>query len=244
VFIAASSGWEVALQDGVAYVFGRSSEDGEVNLPLGEDDRIHRRSGTVTVDDRSSSVANEGAWLPLLVVDLDGTGELRIDPNQVRTIPFCRYSISIDLGDTRPAIRIETDQPASFEIGSTTTPTGAKTVGITTVSKRAGYFKALVALCEPRLLDPTSHIVPTDQQIAARINQAGIEPQRITADIVERRLAYCRERLGLRGRWCGQGAEDRQARHRLLEFVLNNRIVELGDLERLSGAALNRPDHR
>lgn len=233
MFVAASGSWETTLEDGATYTIGRSSEAGTVDLPLGDDGRIHRRCGTITVDDRGSTVANVGAWLPLQIVDLDGTGDLRIDPNEGRAIPFHRYSISIDLGDSRPSIRIETERSASVAVATSDAGDGASTVGMTTISRRAGYFKALVALCEPRLLDPMSSVIPSDHQIASRINRAGVEPQRVTADIIERRLAYCRERLGLRDRSAGPGAEDRQARHRLLEFVFNNRIVGLDDLDRL-----------
>ena len=244
MFIAASDGWEATLEDGATYTFGRSSDTYIVDLPLGEDERIHRCCGSISISDHDSTVANLGAWLPLQIVDLDGTGGLRIDPSHTRTVPFRRYAMMIDLGDDRPSIHIEADRPASVFMATPEAQDGANTIGLTTISKRAGYFKALVALCEPRLLDPMSTVVPTDQQIATRINRARVEPHRLTSNIIERRLAYCRERLGLRDRDAGMGTEDRQARHRLLEFVFNNRIVGLEDLDRLQPAPTSEPKER
>jgi hypothetical protein len=49
------------------------------------------------------------------------------------------------------------------------------------------YFACLVALCEPTLLHPDSPWIPTSQQVADRLYERGLIPERRTADWVDRR---------------------------------------------------------
>lgn len=233
MYLASGGSWEMALEPKTVYTIGRSGLDPEVDLPFGPDSRLHRRCGELTVGEDVLEILNVGGWLPLTVTDVDGSGELRIDPARKRSVPFARFILSVDLGSVRHSIRFQSEQVERLLIPAGGLDAGNSTEALVSISRRAGYFKALVLLCSPKLQDPTSDVIPTDQQIASGLNALGCEPRRVTADIVERRLAYCRERLGLRNAATGAGAEDRGARRRLVAFVLNNLIVTMDDLRRL-----------
>jgi len=101
------------------------------------------------------------------------------------------------------------------------------------VDRSAGYFRALVALCEPQLLDPTSSEVATDLQIARRLNRAGTEPGRMSGKTVERRLDNCRTRFGLKVTdelGLSSGLERRDSRRVLVEVALLTATVTPADL--------------
>ena len=57
------------------------------------------------------------------------------------------------------------------------------------------YFACLVALCEPTLRHPDSPWIPTSQQVADRLYERGLIPERRTADWVDRRLDDVRAKL-------------------------------------------------
>ena len=65
------------------------------------------------------------------------------------------------------------------------------------LDRSAGYFRALVALCEPRLRDPGSDAVASAGEIARRLTASGQEQGRVSQKAVERRLANVRQRLGI-----------------------------------------------
>ena len=58
-------------------------------------------------------------------------------------------------------------------------------------------FRTALCLCEPMLDDPFNRRVPSEGEIANRLNRLGLEESEITARTVERRLARLRERLSV-----------------------------------------------
>lgn len=59
-----------------------------------------------------------------------------------------------------------------------------------------GYFRVCVALCESRLVDPFIEHLPTEVQIADRLDRSGIEPG-VSVKGVQRRLEAVRAKTGV-----------------------------------------------
>jgi len=118
------------------------------------------------------------------------------------------------------------------------------------------YFACLVALCEPTLRHPDSPWIPTSQQVADRLYERGIVPERRTADWVDRRLDDVRAKLPVGERpWSAvrarnaSTAEQEQAlarersgaprrggrKEQLVEFAVSSGIVTLATVRRLLG---------
>jgi hypothetical protein len=118
------------------------------------------------------------------------------------------------------------------------------------------YFACLVALCEPALRHPDSPWIPTSQQVADRLWECGLLPERRTGDWVDRRLDDVREKLPIGERpWSAERArrasreEQEQAlarmrsgaprrtgrKEQLVDFAVGNGIVTLQTVRRLLG---------
>lgn len=241
MYTASSGRWRCLLADGVVHRIvrgGVQSPTPETDLPLSDDRRLHRHTADLVVVDGALRLVNRGTRNSLIVHDLARVGALVVDPGHTVQLPWHSCRIDIDLGDHVESIRLDAEAGETVYLESALVAGGEQTVRPVQLSRSAGYFTALVVICEPRLLDPTSMAIPTDAQIAARINLAGIEPSRITAKTVEKRLEYCRVKLGLRAApdHAGAGSEDRGARRRLVELVLLNRLVTADDLALLNGS--------
>ncbi len=67
------------------------------------------------------------------------------------------------------------------------------------LDRSAGYFRALVALCEPRLRDASSTEVATVAEVARTLSGLPSESGRVSIKAVERRLAHARSRVAIGG---------------------------------------------
>ena len=223
--------------------FGRGLDI--VDLVLTDDPRVHRHVGTAVVDDAGWTLHNDGRWLHLRVTALDRRASDVLEPGAALRVPWNRARVDIVVGtDTigfeayhhglaRPAAR-----PLAVETGD------ARTAIPVEISRNSGAFRALLALCEPRLAEARTEAraetLPTNQAIALRLNRSGVEERRVTAKTVERRLDYCRRRLGLKAGpdEGGQlGVDYRAARHQLVDAAVMAGLVAAADLELLAGTS-------
>jgi len=189
----------VDLSTGERLLVGRGPD---VDLVLTSDPRVHRRLAVITHELGGWSIVNVGRWLLVELRDLDGAGLDQVRPGDRAACAWARTRVGVTLADATsvsfevswsPA-GLEPDPADKFDLG---VMRGQDTQGVELVPG-SGHFRALVALVEPRLVDPSSHVVPTNAQICARLNAAGVEAGRVSAKTVERRLDYCRIRLGLK----------------------------------------------
>lgn len=112
-------------------------------------------------------------------------------------------------------------------------PAGS-TVGGLGLDRDAGYFLAAIALCEPRLRDPSTSEVASVAQVARTLSRVG--PERVSVKAAERRLAHLRSRLGVGGDALGgsaAGLEVRDAGRQLVDLLLRTGTVTVADLARL-----------
>ena len=220
------------LEPGASIVFGRGTDDDHVQLHLSDDERLHRRAGRVRVIGGGCELTNSGRWLHLLVTSLDGAGRDDLAPGESRMIPWRRVRVDIPLGDVEVGFEMLRHGVAAATVCDEPAVDGQHTVQALRVNRAAGYFRALVALCEQRLLDPTVDELPSDAQIALRLNSLGLEERHVTAKAVERRLNYLRAALHLRddaGLTAG-GPERHTSRQRLADVAMYTGTVQQADL--------------
>jgi serine/threonine-protein kinase len=181
---------------------------------------------------------NTGRWLTLRVVGLDRSGLDTVPPGRSLVVPWAVSRIEIVVGSRCHGFG------ARWSASGAVPAAGPIDVGgdeVTTAPVRldrdSGCFRALVALCEPKLRDPSADAVATDAQIAWRLNRLDVEQRRLSPKTVERRLDYCRTRFGLKtDEWGAPIAPDRRdPRRRLADAALLSGLVSELDLVVLDG---------
>lgn len=240
-------GWSRAMAAGTVATFGRDAR--AADLVVADDRRLHRQCGRIIVGADGWELQNIGRWLTLRIVNLDRFGLDTLRPGQSIRVPWSRVSILIYAGSARFQFSATFESPLPNEELERGTPEAGRLMAtddaddVTALTARpvridrtTGYFRALVALCEPQLVDPTSSEVATDLQIALRLNRSALETNRLSGKTVERRLDNCRERFGLKDadeRGQSAGLERRDARRRLVELALLSGVVTTDDLSQL-----------
>ncbi len=228
----------VTVPAGEQCSFGRGLDI--VDLVLTDDRRVHRHAGTAVVDEDSWTLHNDGRWLRLRVTALDRRAFDVLEPGSVLRVPWDRARVDIVVGtDTigfeahHHGLALPAPRPLAVDPGD------ARTAIPRAIARDSGAFRALLALCEPRLTESGSDDLPTNQEIALRLNRSGVEERRVTAKTVERRLDYCRRRLELKGRaeqGSNLGVDHRALRRQLIEAALMAGLVGVADLELLRPA--------
>lgn len=235
-----ASGWSGDVAEGEVLRFGRGTPDDGVELTLSDDPRLHRQCGVLTVQDDGWTVFNTGGWLHLRLVDLDGLGRDDLPPGSRRRVPWIRTEVSVGLGTDR--VGFSAEQRVLRPAGRAELPpeagqlSGRLTIDPFALDRGTGYFRALVALCQPRLEDSRNREVPSDAQVAVRLNRVPSEVQHVTARGVGRRIAYLRSLFGLLEqdeRGSSAGLERRGARAHLVDIALEAGVVTAADLRLL-----------
>jgi hypothetical protein len=243
-------GTTVELAVGEAATFGRRVDvedrpDEAVHLGLTDNPRLHAHAGTVAADEVGWVLTNNGRWLHLRVTEQGGPNRLDLDPGRVVRIPYPRCRVEIATGDELLGFDVECPSLLAQSGDRTARPvTAGSTVGGLGLDRDAGYFRALVALCEPRLRDPQSADVATVAQIVRTLNRTGVEPEPVTAKAVERRLAHVRRKLAVGGLdpdgVSAAGLEARDASRQLADLVLRTGTIGPGDLGLVAPAERQR----
>ena len=257
--------WRRKVAAGERIAFGRGGVG--VDVVLADDDRLHRCCGIVTVDETGWDLQNTGRWLRLRIVSLDRFGVDSLLPGQHLRVPWTDSRVQVHVGDRchefralhlGAALAMPPAPAGGTEASHRRTADDDErddgddvTVVPVRVDRASGYFRALVALCEPQLLDPSTTAVATDLQIARRLNSSGLESTRLTGKTVERRLDNCRVRFGLKvvdDLGMSAGLERRDARRVLVDLALLTATVTVRDLVVLGEdrdlGGFGRVDHR
>lgn len=234
--------WTRRLAPGARLTFGRGGPG--VDEVVADDPRLHRRCGTIVVTDTGWELTNDGRWLRLRVRSLDRSGSDDLLPGQSIVVPWDAARVELHAGPVRHdlVVRWVGARPQRAPAAIVDDSDDRTSVPVR-VDRETAYFRALVALCEPQLRDPTSIDVATDLEIARRLNRAGGEPRRVSGKTVERRLDACRTHFGLKASsddGGGAGLEVRDARRRLVELALLTGTVTVGDLALLAAEPAER----
>ena len=236
------------LRPGDALAFGRTAEPGgtpppgvddEPHLGLSANARLHHRAGLIEVDAAGWVLTNTGRWLHLRVIEHDGPNRLDLQPGRAARIPYPRCRVEVTTGDE--SVGFDADCPfLDRSVAPDQSALAGSTVQGLGLDREAGYFRAVVALCAPRLRDPQSDEIASVGEIVRALNASPAEPERVTAKAVERRLAHVRRKLGIGAAdaygGSAAGLEVRDAARLLADLVVRTGAVTADDLAGLDDA--------
>lgn len=161
-------GVDVQLGPGEQATFGRGCPSVEVDVVL-PDPAVARLAGRITATGDHWLVTNLSASTTYVVENPEGGGEfIRVAPRRVDApVPF-EFSRLVIPGSQAPVSFdvLAPEHTYADEVGS---PTGPTTLASFSLDESAKYFLVLVSLCEPRLRDAVSPVLPTVPDIVERL---------------------------------------------------------------------------
>ncbi len=233
----------IHLAAGEQMTFGRSAagpggpSPSPRHLELTADKALHAHAGTLVAGDRGWTITNTGRWLRLRVQEIDGPGSAEVAPGRSLRVPWPRTRLEVATGAEVVGFDVEVQASDARTTRAAAPLTAGETVGGLGLDREAGYFRALVALCEPQLRQPGCARVASAAEIARTLNRLDVEPERVTAKAVERRLAHVRRKVGIGGTEpeaiSATGLEQRDAAERLVDVALRTGTVTRADLDLL-----------
>lgn len=214
------------------------SDTQEAHLGLSENQRLHAFAGRLSVDPTGWTVENIGRWLHIRVSSPGQRNHIDLEPGRAVRGPWARAVVEITTGDELVALEI--DCPTFDAASATEAPYVASsgTIAGLDLDRNAGYFLAAVALCEPRLRDPSSDEIATIDGVARTLTKAS--GARVTTKAAERRLAHLRSKIGIGADALGgsaAGLEVRDASRQTAELLIRTGVVTAEDLRLLDPPA-------
>lgn len=184
-----------SLRPGDAVRFGRSGVDIELADP-----GVPRLAGEISASQDFWLLTNFAREDTYVVENPQGGGEfVKVAPGRAGApIPFefSRLMIPVTAG----TIDLLVLAPEHGFLEPAGAREGEPTAASFSLDETARYFQVLLALCEPRLREPSSAAVPSDAAVAQRLHGPG-DPKGMTAGAVGFHVRYLAERkLHLRER--------------------------------------------
>ncbi|MGI8781182.1 MAG: serine/threonine protein kinase [Solirubrobacteraceae bacterium] len=159
------------LGPGDALRFGRADSGPGVDVGLA-DPSVSRLAGEIHATEDFWLLTNFAREQTYVVENPEGGGEfVKVGPGRMRApIPFefSRLMVPVAAGTADLLVFA----PAHGFLGPDGPRDGESTSSSFSLDERAKYFLVLVALCEPRLRDPSSASVPSDRAVAERLAEA------------------------------------------------------------------------
>ena len=217
-------GEERTLDPDEELTFGRYAD-----LVIDEHRYLHRVLGRFAHAKGTWWLTNLGSAIPLTVSDIAGPSFARVAPGSTIAISFDAATVSFEAGASNYELRIDVLGPTAGADLDDVDPDGWSDEVTTTASSlplTAEQRLLLVALAEPRLLDPASTIdLPTNRQVAARLRWTITKYNRKLDGLCVKFAAH--GVAGLRG---STDALARDRRLRLVDHALHAGVVTPADL--------------
>ncbi len=158
----------VPVQPGRTLRFGRGGPDLDVDITLAGQG-VSRLAGELTAADDYWLITNLSADASYVVDNPEGGGEyITVAPRRIAApIPFEFARVSLPTRERPAEFLVFAPQHAYAEPGAA--QGGNPTVAAFSLDETAKYFFILVALCEPRLRDSASVVLPTAGEIVDRL---------------------------------------------------------------------------
>ncbi len=228
-------GEEHVLRVGDRLDFGRAAA-----LCVDDNPFLHRRVGRFRAADGGWWIDNLGSAIALELCDLDSTSRLTLAPGRSALIPFDDSVLRFSAGPSNYELEVSTEA-ADEEPITQTDPEASEPATITPASLRftPDQRRCIVALAEPRLLDPGAAAgeLPSNRQASLRLGWKLTRFNR-KLDNVCGKLT----KAGVAGLHGGPGGLASRRRDVLVEFALTTQIITTADLELLpqTGVAVSR----
>lgn len=220
-------GEEYPVESDRTLSFGRSAD-----LVIDDNRHLHRRLGQFEYVEGLWWLHNVGSALTIEIVDRNSPSRLTLAPGATMALAFEEAALRFQAGAT--AYELTVDVPlaspraavsGSVEADGTRTVTGAELVFT------PDQLRCVLALAEPRLLDPSDLELPTNRAAAARLGWKLTKFNR-KLDNVCTKVG----RAGVAGLHGDLGALAVKRRDRLVEYAVSARLVTTDDLGLLDQA--------
>ena len=166
----------ITLSPGESVTFGRGGGSREVGIVV-PGAGVSRLAGEVRACGDFWLASNYSGRSTYVIRNPQGAGEfVKLAPRRLdMPVPFEFADVSLPVGGDQPAFRVLSPRHAYADPDLDPDPGGERTVTAFPLDETARYFLVLVALCEPRLLDASSVVIPTVPEIIERLSRAGYE---------------------------------------------------------------------
>jgi hypothetical protein len=156
------------LGPGQDIAFGRGRSETFIDLVL-DDPRVSRLAGRIRAVEDFWTISNLTRSKTYVVENPEGGGEfIKVPPGRLGApIPYEFSRVILPAG--HDALSFLVFAPQHAYASSMDPATGQETESAFPLDETAKYFLILVALCEPRLGDPSSPMIPTVPQIISRL---------------------------------------------------------------------------
>ncbi|MCG5216289.1 FHA domain-containing protein [Streptosporangium sp. KLBMP 9127] len=211
--------YSLELEPGQRAVFGRGAPGTPVDIAI-EDPAVSRQAGQIAAVGDYWLLSNLSGAKTYVVENPEGGGEfVKIPPGRMGApIPFEFSRVSLPAVDGSVSFLVFAPQHVHAPAGRSNV--GAETLTAYPLDQEAKYFRILVALCEPRLRDPSSSRIPTIPEIIERLPDMGLSRTAIGFHI-----GYLAEKkLHVKRPSDGEGKADWQ-RHALVSLALRFDLV-------------------
>jgi hypothetical protein len=214
-------GEEYAVEPGHRFTFGRAGD-----LEVDDNRHLHRTLGVFEHADGLWWLHNAGSALTIDVTDRNSPSRLTLAPGATMAVMFEESALRFQAGSTSYEIGVEVDVKAPEPtLAPGNDDGGTKTVTLADVEFTNDQLRCVVALSEPRLRDPSSTVVPTNREAAARLGWKLTRFNR-KLDNVCAKLASS----GVSGLHGNTGTLATNRRQRLVEFSISSGIVTPQDV--------------
>ncbi|MGI5486763.1 hypothetical protein [Microtetraspora malaysiensis] len=158
--------------------FGRGDRSAPVDFPL-HHPGVSRRAGAIMAVDDYWLLTNLSRTATLVVENPEGGGEfLKVAPGRAAApVPFEFARVVLPVADRSCSFLVFASQHSYIDFDAPKNTAGEPTLSAFAVDETAKYFLVLVALCEPRLRDCSSPVIPTVPEVLDRLRSApgGVE---------------------------------------------------------------------
>jgi hypothetical protein len=158
------------LRPGQQATFGRGCTDETVDLVL-DDPAVSRIAGRIRAVEDYWTISNLSPGTTFVVENPEGGGEhVKVPPRRIGApVPF-EFARVVLSGERGPvSFLVFAPEHAFTEVETGAVLSGIETVAAYPMDETAKYFLLLVALCEPRLREPASPVIPTVPQLLERL---------------------------------------------------------------------------
>lgn len=214
----------VELAPGDSVTFGRGGGEVEVGIEIAGG-AVSRLAGAIRACADFWLISNYSVRSTYVIMNPHGAGEfVKLPPRRLEMpVPFEFADVLLHADCAEPALRVLAPRHAYADPDLEPRPDGEQTVAAFPLDHTARYFLILVALCEPRLRDASSEVIPTVPEIIDRLGQAG-QP-RLTRAAVNFHIEYlARHKLRVKPSEGGSGKADWQ-RAALVSLALRFNLV-------------------
>ncbi len=163
----------IELSPGREITFGRGSADAPVDFPL-DHPGISRRAGIIRAMEDYWLLTNLSRDSTLVVENPEGGGEfLKVAPRRAAApIPFEFARVVLPVAGGACSFLVFASQHSFIDLDAPeAAAVGEPTISGFPLDETAKYFLVLIALCEPRLRDCTSAVIPTVPEVLERLHE-------------------------------------------------------------------------